>query len=80
MSEKRHANHFRGERLKDIRLSRGLTRHQLGKVFGFTESWVRNYETGKNIPPDENEKKLCEYFNVDKDYFRRDEVSKEDNT
>ena len=69
-----HANAFKGAKLRALRRERGFSAHYIGvKVLGFEgESAVHHYENGKYSPNEENEKKLCEFFGVSKDFFRID--------
>ncbi len=45
-----------GEKLKALRLSRGMSAKQLGKLAGVSDKSISNYEKGINIPRD----KVCE--------------------
>lgn len=42
-----------GEKIKEIRLSLGMTLEEFGKMFGATKSNVRSWEIGRNIPTPE---------------------------
>lgn len=44
-----------GQRIEDIRLSKGMTLEEFGKMFGASKSNVRSWEIGKNLP---NKKRL----------------------
>lgn len=54
-----------GERIRVLRISRGLTQEELGEILGVTKGAVQKYENGqiKNFKSD-TIKKLCEYFGV----------------
>lgn len=71
MRESSHANKFKGNRLKAIRKEKGLKSITLARAMGFTSSSpILQMERDVYTPTDETEKKLCEYFGVDKNYFR----------
>lgn len=71
MRESSHANKFKGDRLKAIRKERNLKSIELARILGFTSpSPVLQMEREIYAPTDETEKKLCEYFEVGKNYFR----------
>lgn len=54
-----------GERIRDLRISRGLTQEELGSILGVTKGAIQKYENGqiKNFKAD-TIKKLCDYFGV----------------
>ena len=54
-----------GDRIRDLRISRGLTQEKLGNILGVTKGAIQKYENGqiKNFKAD-TIKKLCDYFGV----------------
>ena len=56
-------------RIKQLRLSKGLTQQQLGKKIFKSESTVRMWELGKTEPDIETLGNLSEVFNVSIDYL-----------
>ncbi len=68
-----NVNRFRGEKLNVLRKSRNVTPLELSKFLGYnSNTTVRNFELNKHRPPAEIETRLCEFFKVEKDYFRKD--------
>ena len=59
-----------GEKIKKLRLERGLTQEELGDVLGVKKAAVQKYESGQvqNLKQS-TIKKLCEVFNKYPDYF-----------
>ena len=57
------------ERLKIIRLERGLTQKQVGEGIGKNERHYQFYEYGKKEPVVGNLEKLCRCLNVSSDYL-----------
>ncbi len=53
-----------GKKIKLIRTMRGLTQKQLGELSGIHEVAIRKYELGKNIPKEEQLKKIADALNV----------------
>lgn len=64
-----------GQRLKRLRLEKGLTQEELGKILGITKGAVQKYESGqiKNFKSD-SVKRLTEFFEVPPIYFIFDDV------
>jgi transcriptional regulator with XRE-family HTH domain len=58
-----------GERMREMRLSRGLTLEQMGQIMGISASAVSQIERGitKNVRP-ENFLRFCAYFDADPYY------------
>lgn len=67
-----HVNAFKGTKLRAIRKKELLSAKYIGiKVLGFVSGHnVNKYENGRIRPPEDVEQKLCEFFKVDKNYFR----------
>ena len=59
-----------GEIIKQLRLQRGITQEELGKVIGVQKSAIRKYESGKveNIKRT-SIKKMSDYFGVSPAYL-----------
>lgn len=59
-----------GEKIKKLRLERGLTQEELGDILGVKKAAVQKYESGQvqNLKQS-TIKKLCEVFNKYPDYF-----------
>ncbi len=73
-----------GERLKELRLQKGLTQEEVGKIIGVQKAAIQKYEKGdiKNMKTDAA-RKLAKFYNVTPAYIMGiDEVeakgSKED--
>lgn len=46
-----------GKRIKQFRISQGMTQEQFGKLFGVSKATVYNWEHMMNYPDDKNLKK-----------------------
>ena len=59
-----------GEIIKQLRLQKGITQEELGKVIGVQKSAIRKYESGmvQNIKRS-SIKKLADYFSVSPSYL-----------
>lgn len=58
-----------GERLKKLRLEKGISQTDLAKKFNIARSTLSQYESNQRTPSDEMKVKLSEYFNVSLDYL-----------
>lgn len=58
-----------GNRLRKLRIDKGLTQKQLGRLFKLSESAVGMYERGEREPSFEQTKSFAEYFGVTTDYL-----------
>ncbi|OOM81752.1 HTH-type transcriptional regulator ImmR [Clostridium puniceum] len=58
-----------GERLKKLRLEKGVSQTDLAKQFNIARSTLSQYESNQRTPSDEIKIKLSEYFNVSTDYL-----------
>lgn len=56
-------------RLKELRLSRGMTMKQFGDALNLAESTISLYEREKREPDIETIKKIAAYFGVSVDYL-----------
>lgn len=57
------------DRLKKLRLSRGLTLQQVGEHFGISKSSVANWEKGINQPDPRKLEGLADFFNTSVEYL-----------
>lgn len=57
------------ERIKGLRISKGLTMEQLGKEIKSTRGTIGNFENGNKKPSLDMLIKLADYFNVSIDYL-----------
>jgi transcriptional regulator with XRE-family HTH domain len=58
-----------GDRLKKLRLEKGLTIREVAKIFNISKSTVSDYERGRTTPNYELLIKMADYFNVTTDYL-----------
>lgn len=57
------------ERLKELRLERGMTQKQVADYLGISDRGYGYYEAGLREPSIECLKKLCDLFEVSADYL-----------
>lgn len=57
-----------GERIRNLRESRGLSQDGLGKILGVDRTTIVKWETGASRPT-RSLKRLAHYFNVTTDYI-----------
>ncbi|MBQ2890794.1 MAG: helix-turn-helix transcriptional regulator [Clostridia bacterium] len=59
-----------GERLKELRLEKGLTQEEVGKIIGVQKAAIQKYEKGdiKNMKTDAA-RKLAKFYNVTPAYI-----------
>lgn len=57
------------ERLKELRQEKNLSYRQLGKNTGFSDTAIRRWENGIQIPNIETLIAFAKYFNVSTDYL-----------
>ena len=57
------------DRIRDLRLKKGMTQQKLGNVVGVTSTGISYWESGKAIPNFETLKKISNYFGVSIDYL-----------
>ncbi len=60
---------IKGDRLKELRKSNGLTQSKLGEILGVTKASICCYEKGTRTPTIENLIDLMEFFGVSADYL-----------
>ena len=58
-----------GERLRNLRLEKGMTQEEVASCFGLHKTRISQYELNKRQADDEMKKKLAEFFNVSFDYL-----------
>lgn len=58
-----------GERLKELRKSKGITQKELADILGVRKAAVSLYETDKNDPVDPIKISSAKYFNISLDYL-----------
>ena len=58
------------ERLKELRMKRGLSQYDLAKKLGVSKSTISMIEVGSRQPSIEMMELLCDFFNVSMDYLR----------
>ena len=57
------------ERLKEVRIEKGVSQEKAAKDLGLSKSAISNYETGLRQPTYDILIKLCKYYNVSADYL-----------
>lgn len=57
------------QRLKELRLKKGLTQTELGEKVGVKQNTFTNWENGKREPSFENLVKLADLFDVSLDWL-----------
>ena len=57
------------ERIKELRLERGMTQEEVGKLIGVKRYSVYGYEKGNNYPEVPGLIALADYFGVSTDYL-----------
>lgn len=58
------------DRLKELRLAKGLSQVALADALGVSKSIIGAYETGDRKPSYEAQEELADFFNVSIDYLR----------
>ena len=57
-------------RLKELRMEKGLTQEELGNQLGLANNTISRYETGSNEPPKfETWQKIADFFHVPTEYL-----------
>ena len=68
-----------GRRIKKLRMKRGLSVNDLGKILGISPAAVSYYETGQRTPRDKIKVRFAKFFDVDiKDFFFTEEITNDD--
>lgn len=60
-----------GNKLKSMRVKKGLSRNDLANIFGITSGAIGMYEQGRRVPNDDIKKKYSIFFDktVDNIFF-----------
>ena len=57
------------ERIRELRLERGLTQEELGEIIGVKRFSIYSYEKGRACPEMKGLVALAEFFDVSRDYL-----------
>lgn len=57
------------DKLKKLRLSKGLTQEQLAEKLFVSRSAIAKWEQGRGLPHEDTMESIATFFDVDKDYF-----------
>lgn len=57
------------ERIKELRISKGLTQKQLAEETRLSERGIQNYELGERVPTLQAAIALADFFDVSLDYL-----------
>ncbi|RAL21939.1 helix-turn-helix domain-containing protein [Thermoflavimicrobium daqui] len=63
-----------GERIRLIRIKKGMTQEEIGKLIGRSAAVISSYETGKRCPPTKQVDDLSKALGVSVDYLLGREV------
>lgn len=67
-----------GERLKRLRLERGMTQQEVGEALGITKGAVQKYESGQIVNfRSDTIRKLCDLFGMAPVYFVYDDIAED---
>ena len=58
------------QRIEALRVEKGLSRPQLSAALGLPKSAMEKFETGRQTPTQDQQKKLADYFGVSLFYLR----------
>lgn len=58
-----------GEKIRNLRMSLGLTQKQFGQPLGKSLNTIANYENGYRKPPQDILNLVIELYDLDKNYF-----------
>lgn len=58
-----------GQKIKDIRLSKGMTLEEFGKMFGASKSNVRSWEIGLSLPNPKRLKAIADFAGITVQYL-----------
>lgn len=69
------------QRIEALRTERGMSRPALSAALGFSKTAIEKFETGRQTPTQEQQKKLAEHFGVSLLYLRgeNDDPTRTDN-
>ncbi len=57
------------EKLKELRIEKGLSQREVSSALGMTRNAFTNYENGYREPSLDNLKTICQFFDVSADYL-----------
>lgn len=57
------------EKLKELRIEKGLSQREVSSALGMTRNAFTNYENGYREPSLDNLKKISQFFDVSADYL-----------
>lgn len=58
-----------GEKIRNLRISKGLTQERLGELLNLAESTISLYESNRRSPDYETLNKIADFFGVSTDYL-----------
>ena len=58
------------QRLEALRMERGISRPALSAALGFPKTAMEKFETGRQTPTQDQQRKLADYFSVTLPYLR----------
>lgn len=64
-----------GDRLKEMRIKRGLTQPDLSRATGISKATISNYELGRSTPDMRSLALLMNALDVDANYIMQDEIA-----
>lgn len=66
-----------GSRIMQKRKSKGITQYEFAEIIGLSYKQISNIENGHSFPRMSTFLKICEYFQVNSDYFISGSISKD---
>lgn len=60
------------DKLKKLRIEKGITQKELAENIYVSRSTIAKWENGNGVPSDINLDELCKYFNIEKEYFTKE--------
>ena len=57
------------KRLRELRVTKGLSQKQVSTAIGMTDAGYQNYEVGRRLPTFDKLIALCDFFDVPADYL-----------
>jgi transcriptional regulator with XRE-family HTH domain len=60
---------MRGDRLKQLRLDKGLSQYDLADLIGSNQTQIKRWEKGEVVPSSDSLRRLAEFFGVTADYL-----------
>ena len=62
-------NNYIGQKIRELRLDKGLSQRQLGVCLGFCNQTISFWESGKREPDLDSVIKIAQFFDVTLDYL-----------